>query len=91
MQVIILLLLLLVPSGRLVICISIGGTVDMLYLGGSIRHIILLLLLLVPLGRLVIYISIWDTVDMGVKLYLGGSINLGSITGSLGRGKFFVS
>ena len=90
MQVIILLLLLLVPSGRLVICISIGGTVDMLYLGGSIRHI-LLLLLLVPLGRLVIYISIWDTVDMGVKLYLGGSINLGSITGSLGRGKFFVS
>ena len=90
MQVIILLLLLLVPSGRLVICISIGGTVDMLYLGGSIRHI-LLLLLLVPLGRLVIYISIWDTVDMGVKLYLEGSINLGIITGRLGRGKFFVS
>ena len=82
MQVIILLLLLLVPSGRLVICISIGGTVGKLYLGGSI-------------------ISIWDKLyklylegmgvirhigDTGVKLY-----NLGSITGRLGRGKFFVS
>ena len=56
----------------------------MLYFGGSIWQ----LLLLVPLGRLVNYIS---TVVMGVRLYFGGSINLGSITGCLGWGECLVS
>jgi hypothetical protein len=75
MQVIILLLLLLVPSGWLVICISIGGTVGKLYLGGSIISIWdkLYKMYLEGMG---VNRHIGDT---GVKLYY-----LGIITGRLG-------